>query len=223
VVVQPGKPAASSKPAAKADYVDPESLPVEAYRAPQAAEKGSSGNLFTGMVGNLALVVALIFGCAAGWKKLQGMPALQGMQKAAPAAEVLEGVETFSLGPQRQLHVVRICGHRLLLGSTPQSVTLIADLDLRQATVAIPEAVEPEADAEAAPSRYSEIMERLRSAGVEIPAEAPAPAPEFEAPRRGVSGLFSTALEDAGVPAPRARGLFRSHAANGAFVGAGDA
>lgn len=235
VAVKPAAPARATAPVQSARAVDPESLPIEAYRLPKS-QQAPGGNLFFDVFGKLIVVIGLMFACAAGWKKLQGgqgLPGLKGLVPGAtePQEQALEVVETYSLAPQRQLHLVKVSGHRLLVGSTPQSVSLIADLDAPRpepvpVAVSIPVTQpEPVATPEPEPaleparpevSRYDQIMHLLREQGVEIPAEATrqpeTPAPTTAAP---ASGLFG----GAGQPQPRPANSLFTNGASGAHRG----
>lgn len=201
------------EPAGRPETTDPEAQPIESYRL-TAKEAGRGGNLFADVFGKLVFVLALMLGCAAGWKKLRGVPALRAV--TGGPAESMEVVESFNLAPQRQLHLVRVSGQRLLIASTPQSVSLIVELD-RPAAPSSPAAApagalesgEPEKAeqvVEAEPSRYEQIMNRLRETLV------PDAEPAVEAPVRetGPSGLFSgPAVEAEPVAAGSLSGLFR--------------
>lgn len=182
--------------------VDPESLPIESYHVPSKSNGG--GNVILDVFTKLVLVVILMLGCAAGWKRLQGMPNLRG---AAPV-ESMEMLETFNLAPQRQLHVVKVSGQRLLIGSTPGSVSLIVELDKPAASAASTAVINPiletetdeepissfEQVIEEIPNRYEQIMTRLReklvptvAAAVDEvepePVHEPAPAALFRSSR----------------------------------------
>jgi flagellar biogenesis protein FliO len=111
---------------------------VKQYRTPQAApEPEEGGGLFLGVLGKLALVVALMFACAAGWKKLQSVVP----QTTALAANGVQLLSTLPLGAQRCLHVVAVGRQQLLIASTPQSITLLSSLDegVTDRSVSLPE------------------------------------------------------------------------------------
>lgn len=46
----------------------------------------------------------------------------------------LKVIETIAVGPDRQLMIVKTAGKYLLLGATPQNISLITELDQRQIT-----------------------------------------------------------------------------------------
>jgi flagellar biosynthetic protein FliO len=90
--------------------------------------------MVTNVAGKLAVVVALILACAAVWRKFQ-----YGLPQSGPApAQSVKVTSTLPLGPQRFLHLVTVGGQQLLLGSTAQSITLIAALDENQRLAGIP-------------------------------------------------------------------------------------
>jgi flagellar biogenesis protein FliO len=118
---------AASRPHAF-DSDDPELRPLRRYHLPARAApvpvKEGSG-LFFDVLGKLALVVGLMFACAAGWKKLQGVAP----RAPAGAAAGIQVLSSTTLGPQRYLHVIQFGGRQLLVGSSPQSLVLLTALD----------------------------------------------------------------------------------------------
>jgi flagellar biogenesis protein FliO len=66
-----------------------------------------------------------MLGFAAGWKRLRGAAPAPGAQPA----QAVQVSSTVSLGPQRFLHLVTVGRHQLLVGSSPQNVSLIAVLE----------------------------------------------------------------------------------------------
>jgi flagellar biosynthetic protein FliO len=128
-------PATGTAPPAAESADDPESRPLTHYRKPDTRVAGEedSGGLFMSIAGKLALVVALILGCAAAWKRFQGgLP-----QVGQPASQAVKVTSTLPIGPQRFLHLVTVGGHQLLLGSTSQSISLIAALDETSSLVGV--------------------------------------------------------------------------------------
>jgi flagellar biosynthetic protein FliO len=105
---------------------DPESRPLKrAQGGGSSPAKEDGGGLFLDVLGKLAMVVALIFVCAAVWRKLHGsLP-----QNAAHAPHGLQVVSSIPLGAQRFLHVVAAGGRQYLIGSSAQNITLLALLD----------------------------------------------------------------------------------------------
>jgi len=121
--------ATASPPAAAAD---PESRPIAAYGAgerpidPRVSARSEDPLSMAGSVAvRLALVLALVVACAVAWRRLQSaMP-----QPAAGGPEGLQILGTASLAPQRSIHLVSVGSHRLLIGSSPQQVSLLAHLE----------------------------------------------------------------------------------------------
>lgn len=72
----------------------------------------------------VALVFVILFG---------GLYALRRWAGALSVSRSPHGhmriVETLSVGPQRQLHIVQVEGRRFLIGATPQSFTFLTELD----------------------------------------------------------------------------------------------
>ena len=86
------------------------------------------------VAGKLALVLAFILACAAVWKRFQG-----GLPAIGPASsQPVRVTGPVPLGPQRFLHLISIGGRQLLLGSTPQSISLLAALDESASLLGIP-------------------------------------------------------------------------------------
>lgn len=83
----------------------------------------STGGLMVRTLGALLLIVGLIV--AAGW----GMKKFGGARfgKIADDAPELSILNTVALGDKRSLAIVRFGNRNLLLGSTPQSITVLAD------------------------------------------------------------------------------------------------
>lgn len=160
---------------------DPEARPVPAYGGPSVASRG--GAVGAGKVVNaspddnpvalagriamrLVLVLALVAACAVAWKRFQGASPLA----PAAAGEGVHVLGTVTLAPQRCVHLVSVGGHRLLLGSSPQQVSLLARLDSA-----------PVQEDEKAPVRSSEAPRAALAAAA--PARA-AVAPATAAPRK---------------------------------------
>jgi flagellar biogenesis protein FliO len=105
---------------------DPERRPIAPYGAPRASTPSDDPRTLAGTVAvRLGLVLALVVACAVAWRRLQAaMP--------QPAMEESDGVQllgTVALAPQRMVHLVSVGSHRLLLGSSPQQVSLLAHLE----------------------------------------------------------------------------------------------
>lgn len=127
----PGGPSSSDSPERSAFGEDPESRPLSLRRSggapasPPNAPSESLTSLMGNVVGKLVLVLALILACGAAWKRLRGaLP-----PTASAPHDAVHVTSTVTLAPQRFLHVVTVGRQRLLVGSSPQSISLIARLD----------------------------------------------------------------------------------------------
>jgi flagellar biogenesis protein FliO len=119
---------------------DPESQPLPSLQKSQPDEPvEDTGSLALNVLGKLGLVVALIIAGAAVWKRWRGEPPLFGGRQGAAngSAPALQVASTVALGPQRFLHLVTVGRHQLLVGSSAQSVSLIAVLEGGEAGAAI--------------------------------------------------------------------------------------
>lgn len=105
----------------------PDRLPFMVQSEPENHEQApSAGGLMLRTLGALLLIVGLIVAAAWGMKRFGG--ARFGSPKAdAPELAVLSSI---ALGERRSLAVVRFGQRTLLLGSTPQAVTLLAEDDI---------------------------------------------------------------------------------------------
>lgn len=122
-------PAASAVAAGATAQEDIEKRPLREVSAdavePKTPKNSSLSGLIWNVVMNLLLVLALAGGSLAAWKKFKGgLQALPGQ-----TGESVKVCSTVALAPQRFLHIVTVGDRRLLLGSSPQQVTLIADLN----------------------------------------------------------------------------------------------
>jgi flagellar biosynthetic protein FliO len=132
---QPAQPAtpeavsATDKPSRADDtastaVADQERLPFMADdRSTGSAEAPSAGGLLIRTVGALLLIVGLIV--AAGW----GLRRFGGAKFGAPGQDgpELAVLSSVALGERRSLAVVRFANRTLLIGTTGQSITLLAD------------------------------------------------------------------------------------------------
>ena len=82
----------------------------------------SAGGLIVRTIGAMCLIVGLIFGVAWGLKKF-GVVQFGKQTEDSPDLAVLSSV---SLGANRTLSIVRFGERTLLIGSTPQSVSVLA-------------------------------------------------------------------------------------------------
>lgn len=85
---------------------------------------------FIRMLGALGLVVALFFGAA--WLFKNGFR----LQNASPAQRKLQVLESRSLGARQAVFVVGYENQRMLIGSTPNGLTLLSHLPERSAAEA---------------------------------------------------------------------------------------
>lgn len=153
--------------------MDPESRPLPTYQSPQRppAPVPASGNLLFEIAGKLALVILVIFACAAGWKMIQvAMP--QGAVPAThrPTSPALHVTNTVTLAPQRCLHLVSVGQQRLLLASTPQQIAMLGTVSpelgfstVRETSVTALPATEAVEELEAT-DRFESLVSRLTNA-----------------------------------------------------------
>jgi flagellar biogenesis protein FliO len=125
-----GQPSAGSAATARAT-ISPGDEDLESRPLKQATSEGSGqapvggSRLFSDVLGKLGMVLALIFVCAAVWKRLQAAQPKHSLL-SPPGLQI---VTTLPLGAQRFLHVVAAGRCRYLIGSSPQSISLLATLD----------------------------------------------------------------------------------------------
>ncbi len=101
-----------------------ERLPFMAESSnPQEQAAPSTGGLMLRTLGALLLIVGLIVAAAWGMKKFGGAR----FGKVADDAPELSILNTVALGDKRSLAIVRFGNRNLLLGSTVQSITVLAD------------------------------------------------------------------------------------------------
>lgn len=101
-----------------------ERLPFMAESSnPQEQAAPSTGGLMLRTLGALLLIVGLIVAAAWGMKKFGGAR----FGKVAEDAPELSILNTVALGDKRSLAIVRFGNRNLLLGSTAQSITVLAD------------------------------------------------------------------------------------------------
>jgi flagellar biogenesis protein FliO len=157
---------------------DPESRPISQYQEPrqQPPAPRQPDNLLFGVAGKLALVLLVIFACAAGWKMIQmAVP-----HNPLPSGASLHVQSTVAIAPQRFLHVVRIGQRQLLLSSSPQQIALLGTLDAESGFATVQEAALPAlgpgtaAAGSEPPDRFEEMFHRLTERETESPEPAPA-------------------------------------------------
>lgn len=81
-----------------------------------------SAGLFIRMLGALMLVLGAIF--TAAWCLRRFGTGMMGRKKGRS----IELMETLSLGPKRQLHLVRCCGGIFLIGSGSEGLSLVSTI-----------------------------------------------------------------------------------------------
>ena len=101
-----------------------ERLPFMADNSTQQEQAApSTGGLLLRTLGALLLIVGLIVAAAWGMKKFGGAR----FGKAVEDAPELSILNTVALGDKRSLAIVRFGNRNLLIGSTAQSITVLAD------------------------------------------------------------------------------------------------
>lgn len=84
------------------------------------------GTLFK-MITALGVVLLVFGGCVWAFKKIQTKISLKSGKSVK--ANTFEVLSFFTLGPQKTLYMVRVEDRKLLLGVTPQSISLLTDWD----------------------------------------------------------------------------------------------
>jgi len=120
--IQKSEPAATTAPDKNADDRLPFMANTE-HDNQQAAP--STGGLLLRTLGALLLIVGLIVAAAWGMKRWGGAR-FGAPREDAPELAILNSV---SLGDRRSVAIVRFGQRNLLIGSTPQSVTLLAETE----------------------------------------------------------------------------------------------
>lgn len=117
-----------------------ENIPFMQSDKAVVSEEPSSAGLLAKTLGSMALIVGLIFAGAWAAKKLGYGSGKTDLAHDATAVSVLTSV---SLGNGRSVSAIRFGSRTLLVGSTPQSFTLLAEnVDDREASdMAIPRSV----------------------------------------------------------------------------------
>jgi len=109
-------------------------LPFMQNQESQAVPETSSGGLLVKTLGAMLLVVGLIFGGAWGAKKL----GFGNLSSANPADDLqLKILTSVSLGSGRTISTVRFGERILLVGSTTQSFTLLAEEETKMAETSL--------------------------------------------------------------------------------------
>jgi len=114
-------PPATGQPGGAA--AESEKLPLpQPSAAPTLPEGRGAAYYLLRALGSLVLVAGIVVGCYYLGLRLRA---------TGPAARSgpIEVLHTKPLGPGRALHVIQVEGHRLLVGSSPNGVRLIRELD----------------------------------------------------------------------------------------------
>jgi len=165
-----------SAPALGAPAADPEKQPIpEGSSVPASVGDGGGGTLLRLGIG-LVLVVGLILLV---WFVMKRFQRSRYPAAAESRTGLIDVVATTPLGPNRALHLVRVGGEIVLVGSTDQAVTRLADITPEVAAALVdltppdgrfgvppPAAGGPGADDRAravATSTDASVIERLRN------------------------------------------------------------
>ncbi len=129
VVAEPATEKAISSSASSQQLSSQEKDIFASLNAPETKEqeKSEDPSMFVtviGFIAKLILVLAIAYACIFALKKINTFKA--GVVDSKKRVVVLEHT---SIGPGRQLHLVSVGGKSLLLGSTPQQVSILAELD----------------------------------------------------------------------------------------------
>ncbi len=117
------------------------------------AESGT-GFSFLRVVGGLGLVLSLIVLGTFGIRKF----ALQYLVKRTPERN-LKVIETLPMGERRSIAVIEIDERRLLIGNTPNQITLLAALSESPSLRGEQESATPGADSQATASTFKNLYE----------------------------------------------------------------
>lgn len=115
---------------ASSQQVSPQEKDIFAsLNAPETKEQEKSEDpsmvaTVIGFIAKLILVLAIAYACIFALKKINTFKA--GVVDSKKRVIVLEHT---SIGPGRQLHLVSVGGKSLLIGSTPQQVSILTELD----------------------------------------------------------------------------------------------
>ena len=164
------------------------------YRLPGTEQQDTPlGTLMLGITLKLAAVVALIFVAALIWRRLQRMTP----RPSAASDGRLQVLETTALGANRHLSLVAAGGRRLLIGATPNQISLLADVTPEPESARIED---PRPGATGVPTRQDELDELngLKGLGALI-GESPAATLERTerlSPVRATLSSFQTMLDE---------------------------
>jgi flagellar biogenesis protein FliO len=125
-------PAPAATPAAKKP-VDPEAQPLAGYVTPTSTVNTNPKAMIQDVGIKLGGVIGLMVFSALGWRKLRrrgiGLPKMGSADRDRDRNEArLQVMEKLHLSPQQVLYVVRYAERVLLVGSSPQNLSLVTDL-----------------------------------------------------------------------------------------------
>lgn len=198
------------QPAGAHTVDDIESRPITDLSSHESAVKSarqeSPGTMIWNVLTNLVLVLALAGACGMAWKRLKGGNPVV----AAAPAEGIRVCSTVALAPQRFLHLVTVGDRRLLIGSSSQQVSLIADLQTptREPESAVVGTALPLSDVD---DRFQQLLARLEAQSDATAPAAAAPAAALPATRtakakkRPAPFGYDTAAQEPVAEAPSTR------------------
>lgn len=146
-------PPSPSAMTASQDATPPSGASQQSAEKPEVADAGS-GFSFLKVVGGLGLVLSLIVLGTFGIKKI----APQYFAKKT-SDRTLRLVETLPMGERRSLVVIEFEERRLLIGSTPNQITLLANLDGSSASASGEELPSPLSTPQASASSFRNMYE----------------------------------------------------------------
>ena len=111
----------SQQPEAEAEYDTRSLFEKDPDFANKPAYSAGSGELFARAM--LAVLFVIVLGAAAVYVSKKLLPKLTSL----PGKEI-RVIETVHLGPRKAVHVLEIGSRRLLIGSTNENVTTLADI-----------------------------------------------------------------------------------------------
>jgi flagellar biogenesis protein FliO len=129
VAPAPQKPAAKPKDDGPAYLAEDQPFQLKDYEEPKRQEQAPWWQTLLGFVFKLAIVLGLIFGSMVAVKKMSGGKLGLGLPLAAKGRNLVV-LESASLGPAQQMHLVCVGGDRLIVvGSGPQGLSTLATID----------------------------------------------------------------------------------------------
>jgi len=121
IMLQSAQPAAKSSGAGNAEFDANSSLVGQRDFSAKPGEDLGRGELFFKMT--FSVVLVLVLGAAAVYMSKKVLPRITNL----PGKEI-RILETAHLGPRKAVYLLRIGNQRLLIGSTNESITMLADV-----------------------------------------------------------------------------------------------